>query len=73
MKFHFLALATLAITSASGSGGVYARASNDEEHEQSTSTKSSLRGMLLNEDEASTSTRRLKGGDDGKDSTCVPE
>ena len=71
MKFHFLALATLAITSASG--GVYVRASSDE---QSTSAQSSLRGMFLNEDEASASAsmRELKRGDDddhGKDCICV--
>ena len=74
MKFHLLALAMLAITSASG--GVYARARNDNEQSTGTSTKSSLRGMFLNEDEASTSTRGLKvkvkkGVDDGKDSLGV--
>ena len=66
MKFHLLALAMLAITSASG--GVYARASD----QQSTSAQSSLRGMLLNEDESTSSMRGLKGGDDdGKDSVSV--
>jgi hypothetical protein len=60
----------LAINSASG--GVYARASD----EQSTSAQSSLRGMFLNEDEASASAsmRELKRGDDddhGKDCICV--
>ena len=73
MKFHFLALAMLAITSASG--GVYARASD----EPSTNAQSSLRGMLLNEDEStssssSTSMRGLKrgdGDDDGKDAVSV--
>ena len=67
MKFHSLSLAMLAINSASGSGSVYASASD----EPSTSTQSSLRGMFLNEDEASAtaSMRELKrGDDDGKDS-----
>ena len=69
MKFHLLALAMLAINSASG--GVYARASD----EQSTSTQSSLRGMFLNEDEAeaSASMRKLKrGNDDGKERMRMP-
>ena len=67
MKFHSLSLAMLAINSASSSGSVYASASD----EPSTSTQSSLRGMFLNEDEASAtaSMRELKrGDDDGKDS-----
>ena len=68
MKFHFLALAMLARITSGASGGVYARASD----EQSTSTQSSLRGMFLNEDEASASAsmRELRRGDDhGKD--CI--
>ena len=66
MKFHFLALAMLARITSGASGGVYARASD----EQSTSTQSSLRGMFLNEDEASASAsmRELKD-DHGKD--CI--
>ena len=69
MKFHSLSFAVLATNSASGS--VYASASD----EPSTSTQSSLRGMFLNEDEASASAsmRELKrgGDDDGKDSIFV--
>ena len=71
MKFHSLSLAMLAINSTSGSGSVYASASD----EPSTSTQSSLRGMFLNEDEASASAsmRELKrgGDDDGKDSIFI--
>jgi len=72
MKFYFLALAMLAITSTSG---VYASARSSDE--TSTSTQSfesqSLRGMFLNEDKESTRGLKRRKRDDDDAAVCGPE